>query len=466
MIKRDTLLTGFGLRAGRSARAPWSSPKATGMCQRNLAGGLGSGHTPVSPRPLTEGLRHPGIGKLPILQVPWYEVGEHERAYVMSAESDYFKFRQESKTYISKLFHWNERDTEGKRKITMVMEGSDELKIGEIKGAMCLRLTGEKRKTQITAVVTQDEKQIQRLTLQTFKTRAGDWIEAIDKDEFTFRSGEFDRLLNFLSQIEFIDLSNKNRFQIEDISTQAGPKVIVDAPDRNLLSALNNLSGDKRKDLLGNLQSILTEEDVNILLGRKQGLEDFAEHLSKDDWKEADWQDFFEREQWVFGYGLDYRIQRSFDREMTVGGGGTDNKDKPVIDFLQTFKDYTVLVEIKRPATRIFKTTRGGRSGTWEFSSEFISAVSQIIEQKAEWLAFAQTGDHYNRAGTAKLLAQTRNSKAILVIGSHQEFVKDTNVREAEIKRNTFELFRQENRSIDIITYDELFERAQFITRK
>jgi len=37
------------------------------------------------------------------------------------------------------------------------------------------------------------------------------------------------------------------------------------------------------------------------------------------DWSEVQWQDFFEREQWVFGYGLDYRMMRQFDREMTVG---------------------------------------------------------------------------------------------------------------------------------------------------
>src|SRR6185312_12949502 len=49
---------------------------------------------------------------------------------------------------------------------------------------------------------------------------------------------------------------------------------------------------------------------------------------------EAQWQDFFERQQWVFGYGLDYRMMRQFDREMTVGKGGTDNRNKPVIDFL------------------------------------------------------------------------------------------------------------------------------------
>jgi len=31
--------------------------------------------------------------------------------------------------------------------------------------------------------------------------------------------------------------------------------------------------------------------------------------------------------------------------------------------------------------------------------------------------------------------------------------------------RDTFELFRRENRSIDIVTFDELLERARFITR-
>jgi hypothetical protein len=31
---------------------------------------------------------------------------------------------------------------------------------------------------------------------------AGDWIEAVEKDEFTFRDDEFNWLLGFLSQVE------------------------------------------------------------------------------------------------------------------------------------------------------------------------------------------------------------------------------------------------------------------------
>ncbi len=381
-------------------------------------------------------------------------------------DHDFFKLRKEGKTYISKLFHWGATDEVGKRNVIIVMEGNDEQKVGEIDGAMCLRLTGNTRKTQVTALVTQDEKMVKRITLQTFKNRADDWIEAIDKEEFTFRQDEFTRLLDFLNQIKFVDLADKERFQIQDISTQDGPKFVVDASDATLLSKVKNLPDDQRRTFLGGLQASLSTDEVNILLGRKQGLNEFETHLRGGDWDETNWQDFFEKEQWVFGYGLDYRVMRPFDREVTVGAGGTDNKNKPVADFLQTFKDYTVLVEIKRPDTPIFKVARGGRAGTWEFSTEFISAVSQIVTQKAKWLAFAERGDHYNRAGTEKLAARTRNAKSILVIGSSQEFSADSSNRDSEIKRDTFELFRQENRTIDIITYDELLERAKFITRK
>ena len=94
-----------------------------------------------------------------------------------------------------------------------------------------------------------------------------------------------------------------------------------------------------------------------------------------------------------------------------------------------------------------------------------MSAVSQIIEQKAEWLSFAQTGEHYNKSGGEVLTARTRNAKSILVIGARSEFLRSENPRTTNVMRDTFELFRRENRSIDIVTFDELLERARFITR-
>lgn len=380
-------------------------------------------------------------------------------------EFEFFKLRKETKNYISKIFSFNGLNAEKLRNVKMVFEGSDEMSLGEIDGSMCLRLKGNVRKTQVSALVTQDNNKIKRLTLQTFKTRTGDRLESVEKSEFTFRDEEFNRLLNFLSQIEFIDLSNEENFQIEDISTGPGPKAIIDASDRGIIDRIKSMPNDQRNNLLNSLQGSLTTDEINILLGRKQALADFEKHMSLGDWSEANWQDFFDQEQWVFGYGLDYRVMRQFEREVTVGSGGADNRDKPVADFLMEFTDYTVLVEIKKPDTSIFKMRRGGRAGTWEFSGEFMSAVSQIIEQKAEWLTFSQSGEHHNKTGNV-LTKRTKSPKCILVIGSRDEFSRVGNPRESNVMLDTFELFRRECRSIDIVTFDELIERARFIARR
>lgn len=204
---------------------------------------------------------------------------------------DYFKLRKTAKTYVSKVFSFNSRNSERVRQVRMVLEGSDRVLLGEIEGALCLRLTGNSRKTQITALVTQDDKNIKRLTLQTFKTRSGDWIEAVEKDEFTFRSDEFARLLTFLRQIEFVDLSNEQNFHIEDISSQAGPKAIIDASDRSLVERIRYLDPTQRGAVLNALQQSLTADEVNTLLGRKQGLEGFEREINGD-WCERHWQDF------------------------------------------------------------------------------------------------------------------------------------------------------------------------------
>ena len=62
------------------------------------------------------------------------------------------------------------------------------------------------------------------------------------------------------------------------------------------------------------MQGSLTSEEINILLGRRQELEEFEQQRRVQEWSEKEWQDFFDRQQWVFGYGLDYRIMRNFGR--------------------------------------------------------------------------------------------------------------------------------------------------------
>ncbi|TPI83498.1 Shedu immune nuclease family protein [Mesorhizobium sp. B2-8-9] len=380
-------------------------------------------------------------------------------------DAKFFQLRKEGKTYLSKVFTHGTINPEKRRLAYAVFEGTERAVLGEAEGALCLRLTGEQRKTQVVALVSQDDASVRRVTLQTFQSRVGDWYQGYAKDAFTFRSDEFEKLLAFLKRIKFIDLSNEDRFQVEDISVTAGPKIITDAADRSLIDRIRRMDESQREQFFRSLHASLSPEEVNLLLGRRQALELFQARLEDGTWTEVDWQDFFEAQSWVFGYGLDYRIMRLFGRELVVGTAGTDNQNKPTVDFLMSFTDYTVLVEIKRPDTPIFQFRKSGRSGTWRFSVEFMDAVSQVLEQKAEWMVAAQSSDHFDKSGTRRLEARTRDAKTILVIGNRNEFDASGNLRDAAVKRDTFELFRRDTRNLDIITYDELFERARFITR-
>jgi hypothetical protein len=380
-------------------------------------------------------------------------------------DAKFFELRKEGKAYLTKVFSHGSINPERRRLIRGVIEGTERVLLGEIEGSMCLRITGDKRKTQVTALVSQDDGGIRRVTLETFQNRAGDWYQAYEKDSFSFRSDEFERLLAFLDSIKFIDRSNEERFDVRDVSVGHGPKIIADASDHALLSRIRKLGPQERERLFRDVHADLTQNEVNLLLGRRQGLEQFEQQLADGRWAETDWQDFFERQSWVFGYGLDYRIMRPFDREMVVGAGGTDDRDRPTVDYLLNFMNYSVLVEIKRPDTPIFQQRRAGRSGTWRFSNEFMDAVSQVLEQKAEWLLQAQTGQNFNKSGERRLDARTRDPKAILVIGRGLDIDGYGNARDAEVRRDTFELFRRDTRNLDIVTFDEVLERARFITR-
>jgi Domain of unknown function (DUF4263) len=382
---------------------------------------------------------------------------------IPKTDFDFYKIRKEGKIFISKVFKFPNSQEEI-RNVHIVFENSNIVLTGEIDGHLALRQS-PKKKQQVTVIISQDDKKIKKLTLQRFdELKSGDYTTS-DEHTFTFRGDEFQKLLSFLKSIEFIDFSNQENFQIEDLSTNTGKKTLIDSSERDFIQYLNLTKGDERTEFFKKIKDNISKKDIDILLGRKEALESFKSHMEKPDWSEKAWQTFFEKEDWIFGYGLDYRIMKPFDRELNVTSAGTDNREKAIVDFIMTFTDYTVTVEMKTPETSIFSKTKG-RSGTWVFDSEFIEATSQVLEQKAEWHILGQKSDLYNKLGNEKLLQRTRDAKAILIIGNKAEFLGLQNIREKEIKQDTFELFRRGSRNIEIITFDELLARANFIVNK
>ena len=74
-----------------------------------------------------------------------------------------------------------------------------------------------------------------------------------------------------------------------------------------------------------------------------------------------------------------------------------------------------------------------------------------------------ETTDLFDERGQ-EITQKAHDSKVLLIIGSWDQLEKDVdNVR--RIKKKTFELYRRDSRNIKFLTYDELFQRAEFIVQ-
>lgn len=372
----------------------------------------------------------------------------------------YYKLRDKSgpdTIYVSKLVEFENSFTKEKntqRVIRKVFGEEESFEIVKVKGELILRssLTG---RDQVKVIVHENDNSKMGFVIQKFR---GDTGNPYTESSFSFYDNEFNELLEFLTLVRFVDLSNLNNFKLN--LSDLKQKVLVDRDEKDLVQAFKTFKGENRLRLLEQIKDEkLTKEDLDILSGRKSGLETFYDQLYvRGEWSEPQWQSFFENNTWIFGYGLDYRFLTILQREAAVSSSDLDGKNTVESDFLLGSKDFTVLVELKRPDTPLFESSQN-RSRSWRLSKQLFDAVSQILSQKASWEIEA-IKSCYNSQG--ELIKQkTSDPKCILIIGNKNQF--DGSQREQDIKFRTFELFRRDSRNIEIMTYDELYERANFI---
>jgi hypothetical protein len=203
----------------------------------------------------------------------------------------------------------------------------------------------------------------------------------------------------------------------------------------------------------------LSHDDLNTILGRKESLAEYKRLLNmSDEVTEPEWQRFFERNEWIFGYGLKYKYLKILQREAHISSADIDGSNSVIADFLLSDNKFTKLIELKKPTTPLFKEYRN-RSDAWCLSSELSDAVSQILAQKANWDIHAQS-PQFNGNGD-RIAEATHDVECILIIGNRSS-VTGTD-RERAMKFKTLELYRRNLRNIDIIFYDELLERAEYI---
>jgi hypothetical protein len=119
---------------------------------------------------------------------------------------------------------------------------------------------------------------------------------------------------------------------------------------------------------------------------------------------------------------------------------------------------FTCIVEIKKPTTPLLTHKKGEiieyRSGVCLISNEIAGGVAQVQANCKTWQKSAL--ESKNDRGLHSSNIHTVQPRGILVIGNTAELTSDASVE-------TFELHRRNLINPEIITFDELLERAKFI---
>ena len=199
---------------------------------------------------------------------------------------------------------------------------------------------------------------------------------------------------------------------------------------------------------------------ARIQSNRQESLKIFKDNLSKNR-NEQFWQEFFQNNTWIFGFGLNYQFLHLLTSQPNYGGVDYTGKGAQRGDFLMNSAaaaSFTVLVEIKKPSSLLLSYEKENeprffRNGVVLLSSSLLGAVSQIQINSRTWVLTSQ--DKANN----KLQFQnifTVDPKSILIIGNTEELQNDEECV-------AFETFRKNLKNPEVITFDELYERAKFI---
>ncbi|URM93983.1 DUF4263 domain-containing protein [Actinomadura madurae] len=266
-------------------------------------------------------------------------------------------------------------------------------------------------------------------------------------------------------------------------------------PDDNFRVVTNNttqlaksLEGNDKQTVLEAVQlalgSSLTEQDIQLMSNRKAQLEIFDRLLHDSNYfeqervrlakrgREAVWQHFFESNPWIFGYGLNLIACEPLDdakmERITTGANIFTGAGKRVDAILRT-KGYVsslAFCEIKTHETLLLEKEPYRPQDVYQVSKEVSGGLSQVQKtvSKALSLLSRQLHDLYEDDGTPTgIRVSTIKPKQVLVVGNLAEF--QTNGAINPEKMASFELFRNSMQDVEIITFDELYERACFIVR-
>ena len=205
---------------------------------------------------------------------------------------------------------------------------------------------------------------------------------------------------------------------------------------------------DNSKAIIESKPGELNRLQRNIDLANLENLITKYEAMIKQKLSEDRWQIFLNDNPFTLSMAFGYPviIVRS---QASVGGRRIDGTGDRVADYLvqNRLTNNTVIVEIKRPATQLLNK-KPYRSGVYQPSGELTGAISQVLEQKYEFVrSITQLRDSSRRYDI-----ESYSVRCILIVGM---------IPCGEERIKAFEMARGNSRDVEIVTFDELLEKLK-----
>jgi len=337
----------------------------------------------------------------------------------------------------------------------------------EINGEVIIRVTPAGRQ-EIRATFYDDTREVKTLTFQRFFKENG---RPKPQSNFKFTVEETERILELFKLIKTFRFKNDDKVTIDNSIDERWP----DSKEEK-----HRYFSENQDEVADFAKNHLTKSDVIALAYRKEQLEIFRALLEEEDyfedkkneWKckgpESVWQKFFEQNPWIFGYGLNFifasRVDVNKKLEQYTSGHAIYEFGKRVDSLMKTagLINSLCFVEIKRHDVPLLASTKY-RDDCWRISSDLGGSVAQIQKTVQKAVLSIRTklepkSDDGSPTGESIFLYEP---KSYVVIGSLEQFKTEYGINEE--KFGSFELFRRNLTNPEVITFDELYERARFI---
>lgn len=326
----------------------------------------------------------------------------------------------------------------------------------------------EKTKQQLKAIFFEQDRHIGRLLLQRFNADGSPLNGTNSGSVFALTGEEIGIAADFFRMVESSAISDEYGFKLNPGAIDS----IVAVPE-----ARAALYENSRDEIFNLIEDDVHARDVIALARRRQQLEVFEQlmnddgyfHSKKEEWqktKDEDvWQYFFELNPWVFSFGLSSQVLLSWNKdklESVVSGATIANSGKRVDALMRTAGFFSSLcfVEIKTPKT-VLLSKQSYRSASWRPTGELTGAVAQCHATLD--LARSALGEKLRERDAdgfeTHLVAHYCRPRSYLIAGQTSEFLSDEHNINHDMYRS-FENFRRSLTDPEIITYDELYERA------